>query len=59
MPYFIMNIFSSCLGEVFAENGERIDKRIDNLPDFRWILIYEYGEICLNLDELFNNANQE
>ena len=56
--YFILDTFSSCLCDFFTENGERISE--NNLSALRitsenWLLIYEYGEFVLNLDELFKN----
>ena len=56
--YFIIDTFSSCLCDFFTEDGERISD--NNLSALRiisknWLLIYEYGELVLNLDELFKN----
>jgi len=53
--YFILDSFSSCLCDFYAENGDRIpDEQLSLLrvSNKNWILIYEYGEIVLNLDEL-------
>ena len=54
--YFIMDTYSSCLGDFYTENG----KRVDNLSDCRatsknWVLIYEYGDFVIDLDSLFSN----
>ena len=56
--YFILDTFSSCLCDFYNENGERI--RDENLSLLHvsiknWILIYEYGESVLDLDELLKN----
>ena len=55
--YFILDTYSACLCDFYTEDGERI---VDNLSDLRvtsknWVLIYEYGDFVLNLDELFSN----
>ena len=54
--YFVMDMHSSCLCDIFTKEGERIN----NQTNFRatsknWVLIYEYGDFVLNLDELFSN----
>ena len=54
--YFIMDTFSSCLCNFFTKDGGRID----NLTDLRttsknWIIIYEYGDFVIDLNELFSN----
>jgi len=52
--FFILDTFSSCLYcNLYTEDG----KRADNLPDLRvtsknWTIIYEYGTLPLNIDEL-------
>jgi hypothetical protein len=54
--YFIIDTFSSFLCDFFTENGERIVNMSDcRATSKNWILIYEYGELVLNLDELFKN----
>ena len=54
--YFILDTFSSCLCDFFTKDGERAD----NLSDLcgtskNWIIIYEYGDFVLNLDELYKD----
>jgi len=60
--YFIFDTYihlsTSYLCEFFSENGIIISD--NNLSDLRltsknWILIYEYGEMSLNFEELFKN----
>ena len=55
--YFILDTYSACLCDFFTNAGERI---VENLSDCRatsknWVLIYEYGDFVLDLDELFSN----
>ena len=48
--YFILDIFSSCLCDFFTENGERIVDASDcRATSKNWVIIYEYGEVNLNL----------
>ena len=53
--FFILDTNSSCLCDFYTKDGEKI---VDNLPDLRvtsknWVLVYEYGDIVLDLDKLF------
>ena len=55
--YFIMNAFSSCLCDFFTENGGRIGNNLSDLyaTSKNWIIIYEYGDFVIDLNELYKN----